>query len=342
MIGGATVLTADWYDRQFRYHMGEYYSKDTEMLRKLPGVQVVAPVRRLKDEELQYGTRKRKKSQLTFVDQNFWLTQSATVLEGRLIHEADVKGMRKVCVVGKDIRNELFKRQNPVGQKLTVNGYVYEVVGSLGGIQTDDISKSVFIPLSLAHHHLSGQRQLVLQFIRVDNPANVESVKIQAKEILTFCHPDYAKGIRVLPQTYRLDRLRFVTFLVKFFIYAALIGIFLLGKIGLTNIMLATVQERTREIGLRKAVGASDEIILAQFILEAVFVGFAAGIIGTGIGILSIYLLRFPLDIEISYYVMSLSIWFDISLTLAIGIAAGFYPALQASRLDVVTAMRFE
>jgi putative ABC transport system permease protein len=343
-IGGATVLTADWHDRLARYHVGEYYLKDTQQLRQIPGVFVVAPVRRTgRDQELQYGKTKRKETQLTFVDQNYWLTQSTTLSGGRLINQEDVMRMKKVCVIGKDIRNELFAGvDDPLGKKLCVDAHEYEVIGTLGGIQPDFVSKSIFIPLSLAGYHLSGVRQFVLMFIRVDTYANIESVGKQAKQVLALNHPEYADGIRVLVQDYRLDRVKFVTFLVKSFIYAALVGIFLLGKIGLTNIMLSAVQDRTREIGLRKAVGATDELIRAQFIMEAIFVSSLAGIIGTLVGIVSVYILRYPLGVEISYYVMSLSIWLDMFFTLAVGIAAGFYPALQASRLDVVTAMRFE
>jgi putative ABC transport system permease protein len=343
LIGGATVLAADWHDLLDRYHVGEYHLRDSQVLRQIPGVVVVAPVRRTdKDVDVQYGKKKRRRSILTFVDQNYWSTQSAKVTAGRTIDQTDVALMRKVCVIGKDIHKELFEGVDPLGKRISTQAHTYEVIGILGGIQPDDVAKSIFIPLSLSGHHLSAQRQFVLQYIRVDDYASVESVQREATQILKLAHPEYTKAIRVLPQTYRLDRVKFITFLIKLFIYSALVGIFLLGKIGLTNIMLSAVQERTREIGLRKAVGATDEIIRAQFVLEAIFVSSLAGIVGTLAGIVSVYLLRNPLGVDISYYVISVTIWLDMSLTLGIGIAAGFYPALQASRLDIVTAMRFE
>jgi putative ABC transport system permease protein len=250
---------------------------------------------------------------------------------------------KKVCVIGKDIMRELFEGGvNPLGEKVSANGYSYVVVGTLRGIQPDEVSKSIFVPISLAGQHISHLRQLIQLFIRVDNYENVKFLKQQILLLLKESYPEYASGIRVLVHTHRLKRVEFIIFLIKVFIYAALVGIFLLGKVGLTNIMFSAVQERTREIGLRKAVGASDRMIRAQFILESVFVSVLAGVVGTLGGILSVHLLRGLLQVDISNYVMSVTIWLDISFTLAIGIAAGYYPSLQASRLDVVTAMRFE
>jgi len=344
LIGGATILRAEWYDLKYRYHLGEYYLNDIEKLGRIPRVLVVAPaVSTNGDQELLWGRQKRKQSRITFIDQNFWLTQSAQLARGRLIDSTDLMQRKRVCVIGRDIMNELFDKElNPLGEKVLANGYPYEVVGTLEGIQPEAVSKSIFIPFSLAGQQVSHLRQLVQLFIRVDSYENVESVREQIQQTLESSYPEYAAGVRVNVYSHRLNQVKHVIFLIKLFIYCALIGIFILGKVGLTNIMFSAVQERTREIGLRKAAGATDQMIRTQFILESVLVSLLAGVVGTLGGILSVDILSRLLEVDVSNYVMSVSIWIDVSLTLAIGVAAGYYPSQQASRLDIVTAMRFE
>jgi putative ABC transport system permease protein len=133
-----------------------------------------------------------------------------------------------------------------------------------------------------------------------------------------------------------------LVYVVNIFVYASLAIVFVLGKVGLTNVMLAAVQDRTREIGLRKAVGATDSLIRLQFLFESVLVSLGAGFVGVLIGVISVNILKDQLGVEISHYVMSTSIVVDLVVTTMIGVFAGMYPSLQASRLDIVTAMRFE
>jgi putative ABC transport system permease protein len=106
--------------------------------------------------------------------------------------------------------------------------------------------------------------------------------------------------------------------------------------------MLAAIQDRTREIGLRKALGAREITIRAQFLTESVLISLMAGFAGVAFGLLAVQALKGPLGVEISSYVMSTSILMDLVFTVSVGVIAGLYPSLQASRLDVVTAMRFE
>jgi len=133
-----------------------------------------------------------------------------------------------------------------------------------------------------------------------------------------------------------------MVYIVKIFIYASLVVVFVLGKVGLTNVMLAAIQDRTREIGLRKALGARDGMIRMQFLTEAVMISLVSGILGVIGGLTAVQALKGSLGVEVSAYVMSTSIFVDLAFTVMIGVFAGMYPSAQASRLDVVTAMRFE
>ena len=130
--------------------------------------------------------------------------------------------------------------------------------------------------------------------------------------------------------------------MVKLFVYAALGITILLGGLGIMAVMLSAVQDRTREIGLRKALGAKEDLILLQFLLEAVFISLMAGLIGVMIGVLSVTIFKGPLGVQISGLTLSVSIMSGILFTAFLGIASGLYPSLKASRMDSVTAMRFE
>lgn len=342
LIGEATVLSAMWEDRK-NYHPGEYFDRDVAALRKLDGVVTVAPVRSTGETtKLLYADVERKRTIITGVNEEFWATQSTPLRMGRFIDDDDVRRMRKVCVIGAEIHQGVFKGLNPLGKNVVVNSYHYEIIGVLGGKQQEDNSRTVFIPLSLAPHHLQHTRQIMQLLIRVDNWDNVRAIREQAEAILQYNHPNLEHGIKVLYRSNRLDRVRMIVFIIQLFSYAALVGVFIVGKMGLTNVMLAAVQDRTKEIGLRKSMGATDDLIRDQFILESVMVSVIAGVVGVVGGLVSVALLKELLDVSVSGMVLSSSIFVDLVLTVSIGVFAGWYPSQQAGKLDIVSAMRFE
>lgn len=341
LIGEATVLTATWEDRR-NYHPGEYFDKDIESLKRLKGVTHVAPVRTTGDiSTLHHGQVERKRAILTAVNEEFWGTQSTPLAMGRLINDDDVVNRRKVAVMGAEIR-AVFGGSDPLGKTVVVNSHNYTVIGVLGGKQQEDNSRTVFIPLSLAPHHLHNTRQIMQLLIRVDDWDNVRDVREQTKAILQYNHPLLEHGVKVNYRSSRLDRVRLIVFFIQLFSYAALVGVFIIGKMGLTNVMLAAVQDRTKEIGLRKSMGATDILIRNQFILESTMVSVVAGLIGVIGGLVSVVILKELLDVSVSGAVLSSSIFVDLALTVSIGVFAGWYPSKQAGQLDIVSAMRFE
>ena len=341
LIGEATVLTATWEDRR-NYHPGEYFDKDIESLKRLKGVTHVAPVRTTGDiSKLQHGQVERKRAILTAVNEEFWGTQSTPLAMGRLINDDDVRNRSKVCVMGAEIRS-VIGESDPLGKTVVVNSHNYTVVGVLGGKQQEDNSRTVFIPLSLAPHHLHNTRQIMQLLIRVDDWDNVRDVREQTKAILQYNHPLLEHGVKVNYRSGRLERVRLIVLFIQLFSYAALVGVFIIGKMGLTNVMLAAVQDRTKEIGLRKSMGATDLLIRNQFILESTMVSVAAGLIGIVGGLIAVVILKELLDVSVSGAVLSSSIFVDLALTVSIGIFAGWYPSKQAGQLDIVSAMRFE
>ena len=343
LIGEVTILSAQFEDRSEKWHQGEYYLNDAMRLRMLPHVEDVAPIRNTdRQEKASQGSHKAETIQVTCVDQHYWATISPYVETGRLIDADDVTRQAKVCVISGQMVTELFGGANPLGKAVTVRGYPYTVIGTLGGPDNEEIARSIFVPLSLATHHLGQIRQYTRFNIRVDVPENTTTVRGQAEAVLRSAHPRYPDGIFVRCYDSRLDRVNFVRLVVKIFIYVALIVIFVLGKIGLTNVMLGAIQERRREIGLRKALGATDQEIRFQFVLESLIVSVGSGLVGAFVGTIMVLLLHAGLEIEVSNRVLISSVSMDLLFTIVIGVAAGLYPSAEASRMDVADAMRLD
>jgi putative ABC transport system permease protein len=340
LLGEATVMRAHW-DNNENYHPGQYYMKDVAKLKRIPSVTAVAPVVTMHQIEAQVSTTQWSPG-LFGVDHAYWRTQTCTLQNGRLIGPSDVVGRRTVCVLGREVVKNLFNNKDPVGHVVRVGSSSFEVVGVLGGIQHTEVGRGIFVPISTAQNLFQGLHWIPEIYVRADDWNNVDRVQRDVVQTLKDSHKGYEEGIRVMHYPERVKKVVTSIFLVKLFIYAALGVAFLLGKVGLTSVMLAAVQDRTREIGLRKALGAQEELVMLQFLTESCLISILAGLLGVVIGLASVQLLKGPLGVEVSAYVMSTSILLDLGFTIAIGIIAGMYPSLQASRLDVVTAMRFE
>ncbi len=341
LLGEATVLAAVWSNHEENYHPGHYTMDDVQLLKRIPHVISVAPMVST-HRIFAYVGKVEWYPGLAGVDQNYWKTQTPTVKAGRLISASDVVGRRRVCVLGQDVVSYLFGDTNPVGKEIGFGSLTFTVIGTLGGIQHSDIKRTIFVPITTARSLFSGLYKISQIFIRVDNWNNVAEVRKAALKALRDAHPGYDHGIGIVYYPKRVQKVQTTVYIVKLFIYASVVVAFILGKVGLTNVMLAAVQDRTREIGLKKALGAQERYIMIQFLLESLLISVSSGFIGVCLGIATVQLLKGPLGVDISNYVISTSILVDITFTFAIGIWAGIYPSRMASRLDAVTAMRFE
>jgi len=341
LLGEATIMKADWDNHEDNYHPGRYYMRDVLGLKKVPHVMAVAPVVALRQVPAQFRTT-RWMPGLAGVDHSYWKTQTPHVLAGRLISPSDVVAHRRVCVLGKDVVTYLFGGSNPLGKLIRVGNLSFRVIGLLGGIQHGDIRTTIFIPITTAQSLFPRLAQIREIYVRADDWNTVDWVQQQVTAVLKRTHKGYHEGVRITYFPERVNRVKTLVGIIKLFIYASLVVTFILGKVGLTNVMLAAVQDRTREIGLRKALGAREGVIRFQFLTESVLISLVAGIVGVIAGLATVHALKGWLGVEISSYVMSVSVLLDLSFTLSIGVFAGMYPSLQASRLDVVTTMRFE
>jgi putative ABC transport system permease protein len=342
ILGEATVLKAEWRNHFGNLHPGEFYEKDIEMLRKIPHVVAAAPVMHIENVTATYRRYEMGGIEIHGVDQDYWRTQTPYLVSGRLFTNSDLENRERVCILGKDVVKNLFRGADPLGQEIRIDHLWFRVIGVLGGLQHDYISSGVFIPITTAKNSFSGLNKITTIYIRAYNWDHVESVYQNVLSILTHNHKGYEDGLFIFYYPARVKRVKMLVYVVNIFVYASLAVVFVLGKVGLTNVMLAAVQDRTREIGLRKAVGATDSMIRLQFLLESVLVSVGAGLVGVIAGVLGVNFLKDILGVEVSHYVMSTSIFIDLAVTTLIGVFAGLYPSQQASRLDIVTAMRFE
>jgi putative ABC transport system permease protein len=263
---------------------------------------------------------------------------------GAMFTDADVRGAAKVCIIGKTVADELFHGEDPVGQTLRIRDIPFKVLGvlqskgvNLFGQDQDD---TVVIPYTSALRRVSGRDFLSSILIQADRAENMERIQEETAAVL-----QQRRGSREPDFTVRsqLELAEAATATAK--TMTALIGSvaaisLLVGGIGIMNIMLVSVTERTREIGIRMAIGARGRDILLQFLIEAVtlsIIGGALGILG-GMGVSQ--LIAAKMDWPTVTSTTSIVVAFLFSA--GVGIFFGFYPARKASKLDPIDALRYE
>jgi putative ABC transport system permease protein len=262
------------------------------------------------------------------------------VQSGRFLLDIDTQYRQKVALIGSGTAEDLFGTDNPVGQKVQLNGISYQIVGllatkgsSLGGSNDDKI----LIPISTAERQLQskGVRSITIATTSADT---VAPVKAKLESILTAKFSNADNAYSVFDSQEMLDTVNSTTSTLSMAL-AGIAGISLLvGGIGIMNIMIVSVNERTREIGVRKAIGAKKLDILAQFMIESIILSGLGGIIGVGIGVGGSWLLGHysPLTVSIAWNMVLVSFLFS----LLIGVVFGMMPANKAARLRPIHALR--
>lgn len=261
---------------------------------------------------------------------------------GRFLVQNDLDNIHKVAVLGTTVVNDIFEGSNPIGKKIKVNGQLFSVVGVLkekdGGQEggADDI---VIIPVTAAQR-LFRSGAIRNFAVQATSPDTVESAMNKLKEFLAKTYKN-TDAYRVFNQAEMLKNLDSMTGTMT----AVLAGIaaisLVVGGIGIMNIMLVSVTERTREIGIRKAVGAKKKNILAQFLIEAIIVTGIGGLLGVlaGVSIIRFVIGGFELVPEV-YSIPWIIVSFGISL--CVGIVFGLFPAYKAACLNPIEALRSE
>ncbi len=274
------------------------------------------------------------------------------IQEGRFFNSEEEKRFSRVAVLGSAVRNELFGQSDVLDQKIKINNYTFEVIGVMkerGVVIMEDYDDQIFIPIKTAQR-MAGVTYI--GFIR-SKVYSEEEIPITEENIKTILREEH--GIKdqsgknddfmVKNTAQALDMITDITNSLKYFL-AIMAGLSLIvGGIGIMNIMFISVTERTKEIGLRKALGAKNSNVLSQFLTEAIFITIIGGIIGILLGIIISFLIAVGahlLGYEWELIISLGSIILALSVSAGVGLFFGFYPAYNASKLDPITALRYE
>ena len=271
---------------------------------------------------------------------------------GGFLTQADLDDEAKVAVLGWRAYSDLFDEGDfPVGQTITINNVRFEVVGVVeeqGGFAGDD--DTVYVPLTTAQTRfvtqrtLSGERPVAAIYASVVDESQVDAAISQIEWTLRERHdlgPDDVDDFQVTSQQAILDLVSQITGIMTIFL-GAIAGISLLvGGIGIMNIMLVSVTERTREVGIRKAVGATKRDILLQFLLEAIVLSLTGGLLGIGLGLAGASLIS-GLTPDLVTKVTLGTVTLAAGVASAIGLVFGVYPAMRAASLRPIEALRYE
>jgi putative ABC transport system permease protein len=274
--------------------------------------------------------------------------RSVTVDDGVFLSDQNVNSGAKVAVLGPTTRDDLFGTDatDVVGQKIRINGSEYKVIGitkSKGGSGFSNSDDIIYIPYTTAQRYLSGNKYLSEIDVSASTSENSTQVQEDITTLLTQRHDitDSAKlDFNTMNQTDIIATASSVTSTFTTLL-AAVAGISLVvGGIGIMNMMLTTVTERTREIGLRKAIGAKKRDINKQFLIEAVVLTFIGGVIGVILGWLISFVVTYLGVLQTSVSISSVLLAFGVSA--GIGIVFGYYPAHRAANLNPIDALRYE
>jgi putative ABC transport system permease protein len=266
---------------------------------------------------------------------------------GSFITEQNTRSLSKVAVLGPTTRDDLFgEGVNPVGQTIRINRIDFKVIGitkSKGGTGFGSQDDMIFIPLSTAQRFLVGDDYVSTISIQAINQSSMAAVQQEVTFLLLQRHNITNPQLADFQVMNQADIVATASSITNTFtvLLAAIAGISLVvGGIGIMNMMLTTVTERTREIGLRKAIGAKKKDISTQFLTESVMLTFFSGILGVILGwVLSLIISKFG-GITTSISLFSILLAFGVSA--AIGIIFGYYPARRAASLNPIEALRYE
>lgn len=285
---------------------------------------------------------------------DFQFIENTSLVEGRFFNYSDHENIEKVTVIGNRVKQDIFKDQNPIGKHIQVNGINFKVVGVYSDPGGEREETRLFLPLSTAQKVFNGSNKVrMLTFSLQPKETFDETVAASQKfaadveQYLKQAHtiaPDDNSAIGMNNTLENVKRFHSLTGNIKFFFWFVGICTIIAGVVGVSNIMLIIVKERTREIGVRKAIGAEPWSIIGMILHEAIFVTAFAGFSGLILSMSILELVGPNINID---YIINPSVNFRVAITtvfilILAGALAGFFPAWRAARIKPIEALRDE
>lgn len=323
---------------------------DLEELEKLKTIQNLAPVMFVPGT-VQYE-REEGSPQVFGVTEKFFTNQTITATSGRVIDAQDIEGAKAVAVIAPDVVKKFFGARNPIGERIKIGDQHYTVIGitkALGSQFFQNADNRIYVPFSVARN-VTGQKYL--NYVTMEATDNFDLAFADVKGLIRQRHDienpedDPAEDDFVVHSSAEAaEILGTVSVGLTAFITTIAAISLLVGGIGIMNIMLVSVTERTMEIGLRKALGAQSRDILRQFLIESVLLTLLGGIIGLLFGIGFAYLAAIPAHNMLATYQFAVSvpaIFASLLMAIVTGLVFGISPARRASKLHPIEALRYE
>jgi putative ABC transport system permease protein len=310
---------------------------------QVPGITAATPVVNLNDR-ISVGEGRERDILVLGVNPQYRIIRNLVVLAGRFFDEEDQQARNKVTIVEQQLAQRLFGTADAaIGRTIKLSGLSFTVIGvfrerveTFG--QSEVTHDTIVIPYTVSRYFTDGPAVKQIYFTVADT-ADVPRVTVQAKKIIQSRHrPESVYGVNNLTQLLDLAS-KTANALTLVLLLVAMV-VLLVSGIGIMNIMLATVSARIREIGIRKAVGATNREIKLQFLAEAVLISLIGGIVGIAIGLALPFSIRFFTDFRVP--VSGLSALIAIGVSSLVGILFGTVPASRAAQLDPVESLRYE
>ncbi|MEZ6100780.1 MAG: ABC transporter permease [Pirellulaceae bacterium] len=334
--------------------------KDLERLTEaMPTLRLAVPISLVR-KNAQYGRRRISNARLLGTTPEYQQVKNVEIKRGRFLTHTDVERMANVAVLGSGAADRLFSYEDPIDKTVLLGSNAYQVVGVLkphdsgnatpGAVGQQDYNNDIYIPIEAARSRF-GELQMIVRAggrdfertqlseitLSVVDEQYVSQTAAMARKLLSTSHPrgddfEIQVPLELLRQAQEEKRIWNI-------VLGSIAGISLLvGGIGIMNIMLATVTERTREIGIRRALGARRQDIVLQFLVETVVLSASGGVLGIGLGLAIPVFVSMTSDIETEFSAFTVALSFGIAVL--IGVIFGVYPARRAALLDPIEALR--
>ena len=318
---------------------------DYQAISKLDGVKAASPY--TANSYITIYQSKNWTTTVSGVSSNFQDVNNWTMAEGRFISSKNVENRERVAVVGQTVVKNLFAGEDPVGKEIRVKNIPFRVIGVLNskgnGTMGNDQDDVIFIPYTTAMERVEGVDYLRMVYVVASDDNGIDRLQSDIENLLRVRHSIKDTNLddfNIQNMKSIMETMEQTTGTLTLFLGAVAAISLVVGGIGIMNIMLVSVTERTREIGIRKALGATYFVIVTQFLIEAVVISLMGGLIGIALGIGASKLIGLASGMSTVISVPTIVLSFAFSM--AIGLVFGIYPARKAAKLNPIDALHYE